>query len=108
MVVARRTPLRFLTAFRGGGEGGELGRDAGFFFTDLVGFFFATAFFVAVFRVAAGLPAAFLCVVFRLDFFLEACRETVFFFVALFFAAFFFAIEFGPSALTPRYPRQRD
>jgi hypothetical protein len=108
VVVARRTPLRFLTTLRAGGAGAALGRGAAFFLTGSPDFFAATAFFDAAFFAADDLTADFFCVVLCADVFLDACREVVFFRVAFFFAAFFFAIDLRPSEPTPQSTRRRD
>lgn len=111
MVVARRTPLRFLTDFLGWAAAAVV-RDAGDFLATAAVFFFATVFFVTAFFLADGLPAVFFCVGLReATFFFAADCDTVFFFTAFFFTAFFFtafffAMELRLSESTPKEKEQ--
>ena len=96
VVVARRTPFRFLTAFFTGAGASLTTRAEVFLVTLPVGFFFATAFFFP-----ADFAAAFFFAAARGAVFLVAAREADFLvFVDFFFVAFFFAIEFRPSGST--------
>lgn len=93
VVVARRTPLRFLTAFRGTGADSAEAREPVFFLSVEAAFFLAAFFFVVgFFLLATDLLTVFFLVVLRDEVVLAEPRDDALFCVVFFLVAFFFAI----------------